>query len=1646
MYFLDELIDSKLYKRKFLLPIDEKEKRKNCSAFLLSPNIEASESIIKNPMFVNRYYNSYYMEQASLYIINQQGIAETADMSYINEDYDIIKAPDISFSGYDIDVAEAKKYITKDKIKTIARQYGLKKERITVDVSRTEDIPYSTNTKIYIQSKYTYNDDAFKSYDKYCNFCINLYLIRRLNPDIKKQLALGAALYSAGYFPTKFSSWKFTQSMWVIVSAIDMYVAANSWNAFVFKVLKPKNGYSKLTVSWSDIVHFFTDTDVPESHPETILSSAEIQLSDKTGIIISEDTAYNPLFKRILYNDRIKTIKDLKEIYTKIKKDCPRIKYAFNKYSMYKNLNMFIDTYHYNMTFLKNNTYKNFKGAKIYIDLIDRLINDKKYNNYKTQTIIIPVNEWYEACGKPDNWHLIANSINPISCIFYLFIRNPLKLKELFKDRTVLFLGNKSYMKINFANFDSKKRMIFLKRIQSILLNIDVQDDVDDSQSSPKAIKVSIIDSIEKSQNLIINNISAAAGSGVSNMVATAIAAKTVEKQNTDTPKATKSEKDQPDTSKVSDKSTTKDTEKKIEDETKAKLVAKIDDISKTQTSVDGALDAIDAEDKEIKKLLSDLASNPDNGGSNISGARASRLLQLQDDFLDSKYDGVSIRDIISEDPDKDIKVEPKTLNVDSINEEWKNLKYANSMDSYNMDHDIVKILGSFYNMSNPLVVRELSVEDTSTSEDLVMTYTCKYESARGERFTIKIDVPKFVDNKYMKLGGNRKNLPIQLFLMPIIKTGEDAVQIVSCYKKMFIRRFGENTGKSNAITDKLIKALNKEQYQDIKIVVGDNSRVCSKYELPIDYIDLASSYSTIETPKYLIMFNQDTLRSQYKVDDSKGLCFGIEKSTKEPLYFKPTKENISFFSSTLFAVLTDGTKSAAKLSENFDKASRSVRYTYSRVSVLGTNIPLIVVCAYSEGLETVLRKAKIKYKLSEKRPTITDNEDYIKFKDGYLMYELTYASSLLMNGLKACNTDDYSVLQINSKQMYTDFLELFGGRIKADGLDNFYDCMLDPITLEVLNHYKLPTDYISVLLYANMLLTDNKFVRHGDIRSTRRFRRQEQIPSMLYDILATAYGDYSTGLKHGRNVGFSVKQSALVEKVMINNTTEDQSILNALGEYEAYNSVSPKGASGMNSDRAYGLDKRSYDPSMFNVLSASTGFAGTVGIAREATIDANVQGARGYIYNDPSTNVDEVNSIKSLCMTEALNPYSSTRDDPMRLAMGFIQTQKHGMRSTKADPLLITTGADEALPYLVSNTFAYKAKDSGVVKELTDDYMIIEYANLEGENKYEYVDLTESVQKNSSSGFYISLKLDTDLKVGSKVKKDQIVAYDKESFSDEMGSNSNIAYKIGTLAKFAILNTDEGYEDSAIVSDDLSEGLASDIVLCKDYTIPKDANVYNLVKKGQDIQEGDPLMILQNSYDDEDVNILLKNLVGDEKEITNLGRIPITSKVTGVVQDIIITRTVETSELSPTLKKIVNEYERDIKNKKKLLDSYGIKDDNHRLPDAAALPAKGKLKNAADSVRIEIYLKYHDKFKPGDKLIYGTAVKGVDKDIFPKGEEPYSQYRPNEKIHALLSIGSINARMVTSVLINTGINKGLIELSRKCKDILGIKYDDNLL
>ena len=1308
--------------------------------------------------------------------------------------------------------------------------------------------------------------------------------------------------------------------------------------------------------------------------------------------LLSEDSKNDTTLKKYLYNDRIKQNKELVAIYDQVKLEAPFIKYTYNELGKYLNKNVYIDLSFYNEIFFRYNTFKLDKGVDIYADLLSRLL--KIGSSYSRKTIFIPINDW-DLDPNVKMW-MYREAINPISILIrYISNNSEYKVKEMFGNNDIIFLSDVSYFKVNFSQI--KIDNAFINKFKRFITNIR-------TNSEFSVDEVDNVSATVDSKQAIVNNIT-----------------DDIEKKGID----------------ISDK--TKNGEQK------EVLVDIINKVADKATNTDDAYDLIDTayENERIKNIIINLASEEEEAVT-INNARSSRMLALNNDFLNKEIKGKSVKDILKDDEDlANDDLDSTALPISTFNDDWQNLKFMNFDKKYSIDADIIEMLQHLSKVSRPLSVLNMEVRDNSTSEDFLDLYTVNLEDYRGKRFTIKFDVPKFKNNKYLILRGNKKTIQSQFFNMPILKTENDTAQIISNYKKIFVSRYGALYGKSNVCVDRLLKTLSRYEGKDIKVENGNCSRICNRYELPIDYIDIASQLNKITTPEIIYFFNQDELNKTYGdiIDTKKGLPIAYNKKENKIIYFSNmdgdyytyAQQLVNYLSSELndFRTIFESTKSATK-------------YLYSKCSIMSTEIPLVVVAAYSEGLSTVLKKGNVKFTLKEKleKDDKQINYDYIKFKDGYIVYELNYSSSLLMNGLKDCNTEDYELKDINTKSMYVDFLDGFGGRIKADGLDNFYDCMIDPITFKILQYYKLPTDYVSVLLHANDLLADNKFIKHTDMTS-KRLRKQELISVKVYKaIFEDAYSSYANQLKHNRNAtSFSLKQSAVIDKFMADSTSSDLSILNALNDVESLNSITSKGESGMNSDRAYSLDKRTYDESMLNMLGMSTGFAGNVGITRQATVDMAINNKYGFTASIKG-NTDKLSSVKTLTMTEALSPMGSTRDDPFRTAMTFIQTAKHAVRTEQSDPLLVTNGADEALPYLTSDIFAFKAKNKGKVIELVDGkYMIIEYSD----GTKDYINLDKTIEKNSDGGFYVTMQLvkTNRLKVGSSFKENEILAYDPQSFSNSMGENDNIAYNIGTLAKVAILNTNEGFEDSAIVSEKITKAMATKITVQKEITINKNTNILSLIKVGEHVEEGDTLMIFQDAYEEEDVQMLLKNLSGNAENISELGRRTIKSSITGTVVGIKISRAVEIEDMSESLGNIVKKYESGINTLKKKLNSHKI-DTASTLPSTYVLPITGKMKNAEDSVKIELFLEYYDSLAVGDKIVYDRANKGTIKDIIPSENHAYTDLRPNEEIAAFVNISSLNSRMVTSPIVVGSLNKLMIELDRSCKDLLEIPYDDS--
>lgn len=1341
--------------------------------------------------------------------------------------------------------------------------------------------------------------------------------------------------------------------------------------------------------------------------------------------IFTEDAVDNRL-RKYMYNERIKTQKDLFDVYKVVKSQCPAIKYTKVNVSMYKGLNLFFDISYYNRLFIENNNKMGEQGLRIYTETLRRFLNNKELDKaYDVKTIFIPVLDYYQ---ENVNVFDYTKSLNPVSLIIRLVKRNNFEqLKKIFGDCDVFFFGSNSYFKINFSTFKKNQLQKFISNINNIFNRIVPTDD-EMIQDTPDAIVTDIVDKIEKSQKVELYSALGKAG----------LLAKNNPDDEEDTPKVSKTvEKAKPKNTAskkvtVNDKNnnpkTEKEVSKEITDKKKEELVEKIKDAAATSTSTDEALDKLDNDDY-VANLIKDI-SDEESTEIKASATRKARINSLSDDLKKKQVKGKSVKEMLeNSSDDKNEPLPVSSANINSINnDQWDNLQYINFNEEYDVDEDIMAILDFFSTRTVPVGIRSVDVEDTTTSEDLKETWTVQCEDISGTRFQLKFDIPKLKNNRFMRIKGNDKTINAQLMNLPIIKTEFDTAQITTNYNKIFFYTFGSALGKSNVIAGKIVKAISKYTGKSITYMTGNNAITALKYEIPIDYADLGKNFSYIKYKNTTFYFDQDKIREQYpdKIDMSKGLPIGYDGSNI--IYSDGSK--------LCTAIIAEKLCEDTEFATLFDEAKPSVKYAYSQASILNTKIPVIVICSYCEGLIKTINKAGISYEITDKRPTKLDLTQYdiIKFKDGFITYKIDYNSSMFMNGLKECNTEDYSIKEINTKTMWTEMLDHFGGRIKADGLDNFYDLLFDPITKRVCKVYDLPDEFCDGLIYASNLLSDTKFNKHTDI-SGNRFRTNEIIAGYAYKELSRSYADYRTKLKKTGKATMTIKQSAILDAIMADSTASDASTINDLWYAEANNTVSFKGLSGLNSDRSYSLEKRTYDESMTNIIGMSTGFAGTVGVSRVVTTNSNISGKRGYI-SDNSNTKKNMNDVNTMTTAENLTPMCTTHDDPFRLAMSYVQRTKHDMRVAGGDPLLITNGMDDALSTFTPDYFSFNAKKDGRIIERDDDHIVVQY----DDGSVDFVDLNNKVYKNSDGGFYTSIKLSPAKNLGTKVKKGQLIAYDPMSYTVNCGYDDSATYNQGTLAKIAIITSDKGFEDSCIVSSYISDALSSNVIMEVPVTLSKNTNVFNMVSVGDSVQEGDPLLIIQNTFEDNDVNVLLKNLVDDEDTVTSLGRIPIKSNNTGIIEEISIYRTCDLDDMSPSLKKIVTEYERKKNAKAKQISKYN--DNLAKQYTAQKLPQDGKLKNIEDGVLIEFYVSYKDDFSVGDKLIFLGAQKGVAKEVVPAGQEPTSSYRPDEPIDAIASMVSFDKRMCCAPLQYTLAGKGLVELDRQIKDIMGIKQE----
>ena len=711
----------------------------------------------------------------------------------------------------------------------------------------------------------------------------------------------------------------------------------------------------------------------------------------------------------------------------------------------------------------------------------------------------------------------------------------------------------------------------------------------------------------------------------------------------------------------------------------------------------------------------------------------------------------------------------------------------------------------------------------------------------------------------------------------------------------------------------------------------------------------------------------------------------------------------------------------------------------YNTVTIMTQTIPLIVLLLYWEGISTVINKVGLKYHFSTRYPSsVKSNESVIRFKDCYFIYEEDLPTSLLMNGIKVLDTENHNLEEYNGSEAYLDYFKKVYGKIAIiNALYNAYEFAIDPITLEILKDINLPTDIVSLAIYASSLLADESYTIENS-QTLSRVRSIEIIPAILYNEISRAYLDYknSAGKKK-----LSIPRDCVIKKILEQQTVEDYSTLNPVVELEKDRTISSKGFRGVNVDRAYTEEKRSYDESMIGIIAMNTSPDGNVGINRFLTMEPEITSLRGYV-DIKMDRKEELKDVNLFSPAELLYPLGNTRDDPVRIAMACKQS-KHVVPVKNASPALITNGADEAIRFSLSSDFVVNAEEDGTIIDYDEksQIMIAEYKS----GKKRAIDLSPNIVKNGGGGFYLSNVLITNLKVGDKFKKDDVLAWHKDFFTQD--KINGLRMNVGTLEKVAIVSSYDTYNDSTMITKKLAKDSVTSMTFCKQIVVGKNSNIYNMKNVGDTVSIGDSLIDFDTSFDDSDLNKLLSHLSDENKEVLEEGSInSIKSKYAGHIVDVKIYSTLDIPELSPSLQKIVKNYYNRVNNKKKFVSQYD--------PDSTSIVKCGLLLNEStgkvepniygvikgqkveDSVLIEFYIEHDDVMGVGDKLAFFTALKSVIGEVVPEGYEPWSEFRPDEEVSSVISASAILKRQTPSILITLLGNKIVVELKRRLEEI----------
>lgn len=297
-----------------------------------------------------------------------------------------------------------------------------------------------------------------------------------------------------------------------------------------------------------------------------------------------------------------------------------------------------------------------------------------------------------------------------------------------------------------------------------------------------------------------------------------------------------------------------------------------------------------------------------------------------------------------------------------------------------------------------------------------------------------------------------------------------------------------------------------------------------------------------------------------------------------------------------------------------------------------------------------------------------------------------------------------------------------------------------------------------------------------------------------------------------------------------------------------------------------------------------------------------------------------------------------------------------------------------------------------------------------------------------SVSGSHLRQRLVLNVQPGERVKKGDVICYNSGFFAPVYGTKQ-VAWKHGVLATTALMERSITLEDSCEISAELGQKLAMSPAHVRPIAITNNTVIHKLVAVGDEVQTTDHLCTIE----DGDIN---EYSMSDDPQmidfLDSLNRKAIKAKYSGRIAEIRVLHSCDVSTMHPSVAGLVKKLNDE---QRRLAEHAKSAERADKFPYPEKVPVGTKymgVEFADDTVLVLITVAEDIGCGQGDKVCFQSANKSVVGATMAKQAFTAS----GEKIDAIFSGSSINARIVTSPFTNGAGNRVLKGMQKRFIDI----------